>query len=1033
MKKKILFSILLNSFFLVSFSQVGIGTITPDTSSILDLSSTNQGFLMPRMTSAERIAISSPVEGLEVYDTSTNTQWYFNGSIWVENTTIGASDLTDDPWLNNGTRVELSTLADGISARPAGTEFVALDDGRIGVGTITPSSKLHVNGNSDATQFVITANATQTNSNPLFLLEQSDGTDLLEIHSDDPTNTFVGLNTGNVNSGTLNTFIGSNAGNANTSGQQNTFIGTDTGNANATNSFNTFVGAGAGKSNISNVNTFFGHETGREHLTGSDNTFFGAGAGKLHTVGENNTFIGTNSGGENLTGNDNLFVGDDSGRENDGSDNTFIGRKAGKQNDGSLNVFIGQEAGSVSTGSNKLYIENTTSNTPLIYGEFDTDIVRVNGVIQSGDPSTTGYAFPAADGTANQVQITDGSGAMTWGDNVQKIDDLSDAKSDSDGSNDGSSIFLGIDAGLNDDSSDNKNIGIGFEALKTGITAGGNIAIGYQTLQSTTAGNSIAIGYQALKNNTTQSNIGIGFFALRNTTSNSNIGIGNSALSTNSTGSENLAIGTNSLTLNSTGYRNTAAGYQSMLFNSTGYHNTAYGMEALVSNSTGHHNTSIGLATFFNNSTGFENVALGALAGYDTDGSRNVFIGYRSGSDWITDAKTGSVFIGYESGSAETNDDRLYIENTNSTTPLIYGEFDTDLLRINGALQVGDPSGTGFSFPIIDGSLNQVITTDGNGSLSWVNSTSSATKINDLTDAKSDNDGSNDGSSIFIGIDAGLNDISSNNKNVGVGYRSLYLNTTGNRNAANGYQTLYLNLTGSFNTADGYQSLYSNTGGSYNTAIGYQGLRSNTLGHFNTTTGYQSLFSNITGEKNTADGFQALFVNTTGSNNTAAGYRSLFLNTLGLSNVVMGYNSLYDNTTGNYNVAIGESAGNNTNGNNNVFLGFETGSSTTDTKDGSVFIGYQAGYSENNSDRLYIENSNSTTPLIYGEFDTDIVEINGDLGIGITPARKLHISDVMRLEPRAAAPSSPSEGDIYVNSTDHHIYCYLNGLWKQLD
>jgi len=60
--------------------------------------------------------------------------------------------------------------------------------------------------------------------------------------------------------------------------------------------------------------------------------------------------------------------------------------------------------------------------------------------------------------------------------------------------------------------------------------------------------------------------------------------------------------------------------------------------------------------------------------------------------------------------------------------------------------------------------------------------------------------------------------------------------------------------------------------------------------------------------------------------------------------------------------------------------------------------------------------------------------IEGNVGIGTTsPQRALHVSDIMRLQPRASAPSSPSEGDIYVNSTDHHIYCYLNGVWKQLD
>ena len=43
------------------------------------------------------------------------------------------------------------------------------------------------------------------------------------------------------------------------------------------------------------------------------------------------------------------------------------------------------------------------------------------------------------------------------------------------------------------------------------------------------------------------------------------------------------------------------------------------------------------------------------------------------------------------------------------------------------------------------------------------------------------------------------------------------------------------------------------------------------------------------------------------------------------------------------------------------------------------------------------------------------------------------ISDVLRLEPRTSAPTDPLAGDIYVSSSDHHIYCYLNNAWKQLD
>jgi len=61
---------------------------------------------------------------------------------------------------------------------------------------------------------------------------------------------------------------------------------------------------------------------------------------------------------------------------------------------------------------------------------------------------------------------------------------------------------------------------------------------------------------------------------------------------------------------------------------------------------------------------------------------------------------------------------------------------------------------------------------------------------------------------------------------------------------------------------------------------------------------------------------------------------------------------------------------------------------------------------------------------------------NGNVGIGTTtPARKLHVNDVIRLEPRSDFPGDGSNGDLCVvgDSNDRHIYCYLNGDWKQLD
>ena len=62
---------------------VGIGTTAPDPSAILDLSADSMGFLIPRLTSAQRIGIISPARGLLVYDIDTENFWYFDGTQWI--------------------------------------------------------------------------------------------------------------------------------------------------------------------------------------------------------------------------------------------------------------------------------------------------------------------------------------------------------------------------------------------------------------------------------------------------------------------------------------------------------------------------------------------------------------------------------------------------------------------------------------------------------------------------------------------------------------------------------------------------------------------------------------------------------------------------------------------------------------------------------------------------------------------------------------------------------------------------------------
>ena len=131
----------------------------------------------------------------------------------------------------------------------------------------------------------------------------------------------------------------------------------------------------------------------------------------------------------------------------------------------------------------------------------------------------------------------------------------------------------------------------------------------------------------------------------------------------------------------------------------------------------------------------------------------------------------------------------------------------------------------------------------------WVPSDDSGAQIlNDLADAKSDNDGSQNGSSVFVGLNAGINDDETDNQNTGIGYAALQSNINGTYNFAGGHQALY-NNTGSYNTAVGKNALFSLTTGSYNTAVGSYALYKN-IGQYNTALGEYAYFTSLFGTTN---------------------------------------------------------------------------------------------------------------------------------------------------------------------------------------
>jgi hypothetical protein len=177
--------------------------------------------------------------------------------------------------------------------------------------------------------------------------------------------------------------------------------------------------------------------------------------------------------------------------------------------------------------------------------------------------------------------------------------------------------------------------------------------------------------------------------------------------------------------------------------------------------------------------------------------------------------------------------------------------------------------------------------------------------------------------------------------------RSGLISTTNGSPTVFGYLSGFQLTTGINNTSFGYLSLYSTTTGSHNGAFGYGALQNNVSGNYNFAMGSNALLTNTSGAFNMAVGAHALILNTTGSQNSAIGSNALQSNTIGSNNIGIGYNAGYSNQTG----------------------------------DGNIFIGANAGFNETGNAKLYIANTSTTTPLIYGDFSAKYVTI-GD----VTPA-----------------------------------------------
>ena len=135
---------------------VGIGTNTPHASAQLDISSTNKGILVPRMTMAQRNAINAPAKGLMVFVNDDSSFYYFAGASWQKMTTGG------DNWLltgnDSGTGRFLGTKdTSALRIITKNKEKITIDSaGRIGMNNPNPEWGLHMvdNGSGSTDLFV---------------------------------------------------------------------------------------------------------------------------------------------------------------------------------------------------------------------------------------------------------------------------------------------------------------------------------------------------------------------------------------------------------------------------------------------------------------------------------------------------------------------------------------------------------------------------------------------------------------------------------------------------------------------------------------------------------------------------------------------------------------------------------------------------------------------------------------------------------------------------------------------------------------
>ena len=136
--------------YLPVYAQVGIGTATPNASAKLDISSTTQGLLVPRLTTTQRNAISAPATGLLIYNTDNAAIETFTGTTgeWMT-IGIGKGNISDNTAmgvnaLSNNSAGHYNTAHGYYALYSSSTGFYNVANGYKALYTNTNLSLIHI-------------------------------------------------------------------------------------------------------------------------------------------------------------------------------------------------------------------------------------------------------------------------------------------------------------------------------------------------------------------------------------------------------------------------------------------------------------------------------------------------------------------------------------------------------------------------------------------------------------------------------------------------------------------------------------------------------------------------------------------------------------------------------------------------------------------------------------------------------------------------------------------------------------------------